>query len=129
MNYKKLVDLLKEKNLSDNKIARIIDMTGTGYRDMLKNHTMKVDTLEKVAKHFNTPVSYFFDEQEPEVQEPPAGYKTNGCKLCEEKEKRIELLEKMVAMLELKGGWFTHMVVHCDSKFIQNKFRLCIKTQ
>jgi len=104
MNYKKLKELVEKENLSQNKAAVVFGMSAPGYKDMIENHTMKVDTLEKVAKHFNTPVSYFFDEQEPEVQEPPAGYKTNGCKLCEEKEKRIELLEKMVAMLELKGG-------------------------
>jgi len=93
MNYKKMVDLVKEQNLSDNKIARIMDMTGTGYRDMLKNHTMKVDTLEKVARHFNIPVSYFFDEVGNELNEPRAEYKTNCCELCREKDKQIEELK------------------------------------
>jgi transcriptional regulator with XRE-family HTH domain len=93
MNYKKLIDLVSEENLSDNKIARIMDMSGTGYREMLKNQTMKVETLEKVARHFNVPVSYFFDEPATELNEPRPEYKTNCCELCREKDKQIEELK------------------------------------
>lgn len=101
MNYKKLIDLVKEENLSDNKIARVMDMSGTGYRDMLKNKSMKVDTLEKVANHFKVPVSYFFEDQPGAiaelVHEPKAAYKNTGCYHCAEKERLIAQLENRIA--------------------------------
>jgi transcriptional regulator with XRE-family HTH domain len=108
MNYKKLTDLVSEENLSDNKIARVMDMTGTGYRDMLKNKSMKVDTLEKVARHFKVPVSYFFDEDVTELEEPKAEYKKNCCELCKEKDKQIALYEKLISVYENPPKKETH---------------------
>jgi transcriptional regulator with XRE-family HTH domain len=104
------MDLVNEENLSDNKIARIMDMTGTGYREMLKNQTMKVETLEKVARHFNLPVSYFFDEVGNELNEPRAEYKTNCCELCKEKDKQIDDKDRQIERLYNDIEWLKEQI-------------------
>jgi transcriptional regulator with XRE-family HTH domain len=93
MNYKKLKELVDKENLSQNKAAAAFGMSAPGYKEMLDNQTMKVETLEKVARHFNLPVSYFFDEVGNELNEPRPEYKNNCCELCREKDKQIEELK------------------------------------
>jgi transcriptional regulator with XRE-family HTH domain len=102
MNYKKLKELVEKENLSQNKAATAFGMSAPGYKDMIENQTMKVETLEKIATHFQIPVSYFFDEQENILNEPKSQYKTNCCALCAAKDKQIFYLEKLVAMHECK---------------------------
>jgi transcriptional regulator with XRE-family HTH domain len=96
MNYKKLNDLIRENNLTQNKAAAAFGVSSPGLREMIDNKTMKVETLEKIAKYFNVPVSYFFDEDPcNELNEPPATYNKAQiiCPLCAEKDRIINLLE------------------------------------
>jgi transcriptional regulator with XRE-family HTH domain len=102
MNYKRLKELVDKENLSQNKAAAAFGMSAPGYKEMLDNQTMKVETLEKVARHFNLPVSYFFDEEANELNEPRAEYKTNCCELCREKDRTINTLERLVDELSKK---------------------------
>jgi hypothetical protein len=67
---------------------------------MLENKTMKVETLEKIAAHFELPVSYFFDiEKESENAEEPI-IKEYACLNCIEKQKNIDGLIKEIDFLK-----------------------------
>lgn len=119
MNYKKLKELVEKENLSQNKAATAFGMSAPGYKEMLENQTMKVETLEKVAKHFNVPVSWFFDEDGNELNEPKADYKKNCCELCLEKDKlitelhnRIDDKERMIELLTKKETGAANSVQH-----------------
>lgn len=95
MNYEKLKGLIRKENLSQNKAATAFKMSSPGFSEMMAKQTMKVDTLEIIAKYFNVPVSYFFDEIDA-VSEPYEKYKIirNDCQECISKEKQIEALTK-----------------------------------
>lgn len=62
MNYELINKLRIENNLSKNELARIVDMSGTGFNQMIMNQSMTVSTLEKLAVHFNVPIFRFFDD-------------------------------------------------------------------
>ena len=49
MDYRKLEELRETKKVSQKELAEAIDLTRTGYIKMVNSHTMKVETLEKVA--------------------------------------------------------------------------------
>ena len=55
--------LIEEKNLSQTKVAERIGMSREGFGRMLKGKTMKVSTLDKIAKVLNVPITYFFKEE------------------------------------------------------------------
>jgi len=93
LNYNKLTDLQLKHKVSDRKMAKVIGMTGVGYRKMVDNKTCTVEALEKILIEFNKPIWYFFDEQDNIINEPKAECKNNCCELCREKDKQIEGLK------------------------------------
>ncbi len=77
MNYSKLQLLISKENLSLAKAGRIGSFkSGTGFREMMKNKTMTVITLENLADYFKKPIAYFFDQESVNdlVNEPQAKY-------------------------------------------------------
>lgn len=94
MDYNKVWSLINGKNLSQNKISRILDLSSTGFKLMMDRRTMTVATLEKLAEYFDKPVSYFFDEEENEVSEARVKYESrvreNKLQNCTDKERLIE---------------------------------------
>lgn len=95
MDYDKLISLMNKENLSNRAMAKIVNMTVGGFIPMLKNKTMKVETLEKLANHFQKPISYFFEDTEDlsdQLQDPNGVYFT--CVKCSEKDGMIKILER-----------------------------------
>lgn len=76
LKYSKIENLTIEKKISQTKIAQIIGMTREGYGRMLRDKTMKVSILEKIASIFEVPITYFFEE-ETELQSGEVEHKTN----------------------------------------------------
>lgn len=63
MNYKKIDDLLTAKNLSFKLLAERIGVTRTGLYHTIKNKTLTVSALEKIAEVFEVPVIVFFEDE------------------------------------------------------------------
>ncbi len=64
MDIKSKIDaLLKEKRMTVKDILSDIDMTETGYYQMLKNHSMKLTTLGKIAAKLEVPIIHFFPDE------------------------------------------------------------------
>ena len=62
MNYSKLRNLLQEKNITIEKLCSDIGITRSGYHMMIKNDTMRINTLEKISKFLDVPVYTFFTD-------------------------------------------------------------------
>lgn len=61
MNYNVLRKLIAEKRLQRKEVAKILEMTPSGFDHMMTNETMSVKVLQKACEHFRVPVSYFFE--------------------------------------------------------------------
>lgn len=104
MNYNKIKELAEQKNISVKYILAEIDMTAPGYYSAIKNDTLKIRDLEKIAKILGVPVSYFFEENEskPLVQNGKniLNGGNHGTINISEAVHEIELLKNKVASLE-----------------------------
>lgn len=75
MNFNKIKFLSDEKNISLKKLCVEIDVTEQGLQKMFANNSMKIETLEKIAKVFDVPVSYFFDDKKTDCIIQTNGHK------------------------------------------------------
>lgn len=64
--------LQKERRFSLKFICNSIDISETGMQGILKNNTTSLETLIKLSKFFDVPMTYWFEENETlnMVQEP-----------------------------------------------------------
>ena len=62
MNIKKIEELRKQHNLSQNEFAKRIGISQVGYNNAIKRGDFKVSLIEKIAETFGVSVSYFFPE-------------------------------------------------------------------
>ncbi len=60
---------MRQKNLTRQELSYRLSLTPYGFDQMIKNQSMKVDTLEKMSKIFDVPITYWFDEYGIEAQE------------------------------------------------------------
>lgn len=58
---KKIKELSRIKGISIRQLCLKIEMTENGLNKSLKNNTLKIDTLQKIAKAFNVSVGSFFE--------------------------------------------------------------------
>lgn len=104
---------MEVKKITSTQIAEAIGMTRQGFEKTLKEESLKVETLEKIADFFSLPVIAFFDGEKN-----PATTIQNSCnglgntiqialsdceketrhlkEMLAEKEKRISLLERLL---------------------------------
>jgi transcriptional regulator with XRE-family HTH domain len=66
LNYSKIRNALVEKKISQTRMAELIGMTREGYGRMIKDESMKVSTLEKIADVLGLPIIYFFEKVLPD---------------------------------------------------------------
>lgn len=59
----KIESLINKSGNSKSGFAKIIGLTHTGLISGLKNSTLKIKSLIKIAEYFNKPIEYFFDEK------------------------------------------------------------------
>jgi len=64
MNASKIEKLRKQKNLTQKQFAEKINITTTGYINLIQRNDLKVSVLEKIAKVLGVPVSYFFENEQ-----------------------------------------------------------------
>jgi len=64
VNLLKIRDLCKKNRISLKRLSEDIGISETGLQYILNNNTTSAENLYKIAKYFNVPVGYFFDEIE-----------------------------------------------------------------
>lgn len=60
---RKIDDLIKKKGVRKSDFLLEIGMSNSGFNDTLKNGSIKVSILEKIAKYFSVPITYFFEDE------------------------------------------------------------------
>lgn len=63
LNYLKISKLIEDNVSVREHFYSKIGVTRIGWNATMKNKSMKVETLERVAAYFKKPISYFFDEE------------------------------------------------------------------
>lgn len=111
LNTNKIQSLI---NKGENNPAIVARGTGINYnslRSKLKSDSWTPDDIEKLADYFGKSILYFFDKEETDTKpyKPPeptldVAEDYGCCKMCAEKDKRIDLLEKHIQLLELTLG-------------------------
>ncbi|HUX85130.1 MAG TPA: helix-turn-helix transcriptional regulator [Chitinophagaceae bacterium] len=60
MEYKRINQLINDSGMSKADFYKKVGMTRSGFILMVKNNSIKISLLEKIAEALNVPVSYFF---------------------------------------------------------------------
>jgi len=69
-NFLEKISVVAKKNgVTTKLIIETISMTENGFYTAIRNKTLKISTLEKIAEYLGVPVSYFFEEQEKSVSQ------------------------------------------------------------
>ncbi len=66
--YKNLERLIEEKKSSGRKISEIAGKSSSWFSAQKNAKKIDFDMLEKICEHFQVPVSYFFEDNENEIQ-------------------------------------------------------------
>jgi hypothetical protein len=62
MHYTSKIKIIaSERKVSLKKLSEIIEATPQGFSGMLRNDTLQIRNLQKIADHFKVPITYFFD--------------------------------------------------------------------
>lgn len=65
MNYDKIKLLAKKQKVKVKELAKTVDISEVGLYQMIRNQSMKVETLEKISTALNvSPVTFFDDNVE-----------------------------------------------------------------
>jgi transcriptional regulator with XRE-family HTH domain len=64
MYINKIETLLRERKIKFFELANAIGFSRQGLKRTFNENTLKVSTLAEIAKYFNLPVVYFFQEKE-----------------------------------------------------------------
>jgi transcriptional regulator with XRE-family HTH domain len=65
MNYDKIKLLAKKQKVKVKELAKNVDISEVGLYQMIRNQSMKVETLEKISVALNvSPVTFFDDNME-----------------------------------------------------------------
>lgn len=62
-NLKRIKDLCSEKKVSFSELCSAINIGESGLYRMIQANSTKIETLEQIAKFFDVPISYFFDDE------------------------------------------------------------------
>lgn len=67
---KKLQELQEHKKVSQKELAEIIGLTRNGLQKKLQSpkKTFYIEELQKIADHFNIPITYFFTNENVEYE-------------------------------------------------------------
>lgn len=115
-NSQKIFQLLKERKIRKNDFLESLGINPNASLAQYFNVDLKSSRLEAVADYFDLPIDYFFDREKdyPGSQSVNVAGNTNSRirisqilerekslkSLCDEKEKRIQVLEEMNALLK-----------------------------
>jgi len=109
MDYSKLTEIRNKYNLTIPQLAEILGITKSGLIKKIKNDTIYVKDIEKLAEHFNLPIDYFFTKRENIVKDPQMLSKK--CMDCSEKDGQIKLLN---SQLEAKDKEIVRLFIELE---------------
>jgi transcriptional regulator with XRE-family HTH domain len=98
MDYSKITLIKDRKRITREEMAELLGMSKYGYDKTIRNQTLTVKNLEKIAAFFQVPVGYFFDETDHNRHDPMIDSYT--CKECSKYEGMIELLKEQLMNCE-----------------------------
>jgi transcriptional regulator with XRE-family HTH domain len=87
----RILKLMRKKNVSLRMLSESIGMSATGLSKTLKDHSLKVSILLRIADYFGVPVNYFFED-----------IYLNPVEMQEKRSIVIDLLEKNVINVSIK---------------------------
>lgn len=114
MNYSRIEKLRKNRRVTLEELAEALHMTKNGYEKMIKQESCKVSTLESIAKYFEVPVIYFYEEESDNNEASNKSHNTPyseiehhnliidpkvttySCSDCIQKEKLIQVLNEVI---------------------------------
>lgn len=100
MNYNKIDEIREQKKMPKMEFYELLGMTDSGYRRSIERHSLRVDTLERIAEVLEVPVTVFFDSVKTENTEP---FDTEDLKnimaLKIPAEEKVKLLSEIVKLL------------------------------
>ena len=63
MYYSKIKELMTQKKLTRQEMAYRLGLTPYGFDQMIKNQSMKVETLEKMSVILKVPIGFWWEEE------------------------------------------------------------------
>jgi len=63
MDYSRIKIELEHKGISIRELCYMIDVTEQGLHQMIRNRSMKIETLERISNVLLLPVSYWFENE------------------------------------------------------------------
>jgi len=85
--HKKIKELVKIRNTTISGLCQKIGMTESGFNFSMKNNTLKIETLQKIAEVLEMPVCCFFEDGETDISQSM-------------QKNEIEILKKIRGQLE-----------------------------
>lgn len=105
LNLQKIKKLSEIKKIPLQEVAKRINTSSQALSRMMRENGTRVETLEKIAKVFNVPINYFFDEEQCDTQISEG----NTCNdiiipreilaMLEEKDKQLREKDAIIARL------------------------------
>jgi transcriptional regulator with XRE-family HTH domain len=102
LDYNKIKILSLNKNIAIKDIAEKIGISEAGIHQMIRNNSMKIEYLEKIAEVLGVPVSFFFEDKEysDKVEEEAVFY---GKMPADLRDLEIKLAVALARNEELRG--------------------------
>lgn len=96
LDYNKIKNLSASKRISIKELARLCDLSEQGFHYMLKKHTMRVNTLEKICENLGVSPLDLFENENGDINQSsiiiPARSPDNNDQLMQKLDIIIELL-------------------------------------
>ena len=115
LNLGKIKSLQRQKGMTSQQVAKELGITVQALCKMTRENTTKFSTLEAVAKMFDVPISYFFDDsvQTEENKEPLTAEQQTELAILRERvesltiardalQGQVDLLNEQLALLKQK---------------------------
>lgn len=87
----KILKLMRQRSVSLRTLSDSVGMSATGFSKTLRDHSLKVSILLRIADYFGVPVNYFFED-----------IYLNPVEMQEKRSIVIDLLEKNVINVSIK---------------------------
>lgn len=109
LNYNKIESSINYRRTAKRVLASYLGIADSTLRDRLERQNLTPNDVEKIAEFYKKPIAYYFDKENEEEQttnNESNNEKENlplflrGCKLCKEKDERINELKERIEELK-----------------------------
>ena len=96
--YEKFYKLCRENGTRPSPVCTAIGISKSGATRWKAGSTPDGDTILKICKYFDVPVSYFYEDEQP--QEPPAEATKNDAPAAEKGDEYAEVIDLLTELRE-----------------------------